>query len=87
MVRPLRSFEDVRNGCSCDVVDDMGRTNLGEEALSYIHWFLDVRPSRVFEMFSSRGLYVHFVWLGVVWYAFLCVLTPSIEFLGSMFIC
>ena len=32
-----------------------------------------VLPSRVFEMFSSRGSYVYFVWLGVLWYTSLCV--------------
>ena len=37
----------------------MGRTDAGEGALSYnMYWFLDVRPSRVFEMFTSRGSYV-----------------------------
>ena len=45
MVRPPRRFQDVCIiGCSCDVVDDVGRTDAGEGALSYIcmYWFLHV---------------------------------------------
>ena len=76
----------ARGGRGWRIVDGVGRTDAGGRPSRVYVLLLRCPPfSCVIEVFTSRGSYVYFGygWGCLLWYASLCVLTSSIEFLAQ----